>query len=111
MLRKGRGRLGLLIKKQEFTRKNGHHDPLARKVTWTTRGFSQCPALSLTAARPGGVKPREGALVPTPFLLGKQPELVLGKAATEPRGPGNHSSAQPTWELGAPAGGGSEEHR
>lgn len=112
MLRKRRGRFGLPIKKQEFTRKkNEHNDPLAKKVTWTTRGFSQCPAVSLTAARPGWVKAREGALVPTRFLLWKQPKLELRKAVTEPRGPGNHSSAQPTWELGAPAGGGSGEHR
>lgn len=94
-----------------YKKKNGHNDPLAKKVTWTTRGFSECPALSLTAARPGWAKPREGALVLTRFLLWKQPKLELGKAVTEPRGPGNHSSAQPTWALGAPAGGGSGEHR
>lgn len=112
MLRKQRGRFGLPIKKTEiYKKKNGHNDPLAKKVTWTTRGFSLCPTVSLTAASHGWVKPREGALVPTPFLLWKQPKLELGKAVTEPRGPGNHSSAQPTWEFGAPAGGGSEEHR
>lgn len=58
-----------------------------------------CRVTTLTAARPGRVKPREWELVPTPFLLWKQLKLELGKAATKPRGPGNHRSALPTWEL------------
>lgn len=113
MLGNGRERFRLPLKKQEFTRKkNGHDDPLAKKVIWITRGFSQCPAGSLTAARPRRVKPRKWVLVPTSlFSFVETTKLELGKAATEPRGPGNHSSAQPTWELWGASWGGGWEHR
>lgn len=70
-----------------------------------------CGITSLTAARPGRVKPREWVLVPTPFLLWKQPELELGKAATEPRGPETTAPPCPPGNFGAPAGDGDWEHR
>lgn len=111
-LGKGRERVGMHIKKQEFTRKKiGMTTPWPSHLDHQGLLTLSCGITTLTAARPGRVKPREWVLVPTPFLLWKQPELELGKAATEPRGPETTAPPYPPGNFGAPAGDGDWEHR
>lgn len=100
----GMGRILVHIK-EEFTRRRG---VIAREMSLgLSRASPQRPPPPPTAAGPERVKPREGALVPVPFLLRRQPEPEPGKAAAEhmgpettapPSPPGRVGRQQPRWE-------------
>lgn len=66
----GMGKISVHIKGEEFTRRRV---VMLREESPGASGASpQCPSLLPTAAGPERVKPREGALIPVRFLLGRQ---------------------------------------
>lgn len=83
---------------KEFTRRRG---VIAREVSpGLSRDSPQRPPPLPTAAGPEPVKSREGALVPVPFLLGRQPEPEPGKAAAEHMGPEATAPPSPPRRVG-----------
>lgn len=93
----GMGRILVHIK-EEFTRRRG---VIAREVSpGLSRASPQRPPPPPTAAGPERVKPWEGALVPVPFLLGRQPEPEPGKAAAEHMGPETTAPPSPPGRVG-----------
>ncbi|XP_039703177.1 proline-rich protein HaeIII subfamily 1 [Pteropus medius] len=84
--------------KEEFTRRRG---VIAREMSLgLSRASPQRPPPPPTAAGPERVKPREGALVPVPFLLRRQPEPEPGKAAAEHMGPETTAPPSPPGRVG-----------
>lgn len=74
------------------------------RVTWDVRGF---PAVPFPAANSSRARAREasGRGADTRSVLLGETTLVRARDGSGGAyGAGNHSSAQPTWESGAPAG-------
>lgn len=103
----GMGRILVHVKEEEFTRRR-------RVMVWEespgpSGASPQRPPPPPTAARAERVKPREGALILVPFLLGRQPKPEPGKAAAEHMGPETTAPPSPPGRVGRQLGVGGEQ--